>query len=131
MNGMDSSTAAGRGPRIGRPNLPAIVSLEIRRVPFRAPSYRFVRSVLADAKEALAFDVELAGELPLDRDATPVLYVGAVELSHVESLGRRRYRFLALAREEASLRQGAPISLGWPGHKPHLETKFQFAGGTY
>jgi hypothetical protein len=106
--------------------LPAILSLAVQRVPFEPPSFRFIRSVLADVTEVLAFDVELAGVLPLDTDATPVLYIGTVELSYVEHVGKVSYRYVALPEQEELMRAGAPVSLGWPGEKPHHETRFHF-----
>lgn len=128
MNGTDSSTAPDPQSPVRRPYLPAIVSLRVERIPWEPPRYEFVESVLADVKEALAFDVELKEELPLDRGATPVLYVGSVELSAVEAMGEMRYRFLAFPAEEEAMRRGAPISLGWPGENPHPETLFRFEG---
>ena len=126
MNGTDSSTASGPGRRTPRPYLPRIVRLVIERVPFEPPSYKFVQSAYADLKEALAFTIQVTGELPLERDATPVLYVGTVELSHAESLGEHRYRYLAFPAEEEAMREGAPITLGWPGERPHAETRFRY-----
>ena len=52
--------------------------------------------------------------------------VGTVELSHVEHLDKTSYRYLALPEEEELMRAGAPVSLGWPGEKPHHETRFHF-----
>jgi hypothetical protein len=126
MDSSDSGSAQARGPRSRRPPLPEIISLAVERVRVEPRSYKFVRSVQEDAAEALAFTVELKGELRLDVDATPVLYVGDVELSQGESLGGARYRFLAFAAEQKSLRADAPISLGWPGHKPHVQTRFRY-----
>ncbi len=126
MDSSDSGAAQARGPRPGRPPLPEIISLTLERVRVEPRSYKFVRSVQEDAAEALAFIVELTGELRLDVDATPVLYVGDVELSQGESLGKARYRFLAFAAEQDAMRAGAPISLGWPGHKPHQQTRFRY-----
>jgi hypothetical protein len=126
MNNTDSSAPQGRGPRVRRPELPEIVSLTIERVPFKRPSYKFVRTAYPDTKEALAFNIEVKGDLRLDMDATPVLYVGEVELTHSESLGERRYRFLAFPADEEAMRPEAPIALGWPGHKPFQQTRFRY-----
>ena len=126
MDSSDSGAAQARGPRNRRRPLPEIVSLRVERIRVEPKSYKFVRSVQQDAGEALAFTVELKGELRLDVDATPVLYVGDVELSQGESLGKARYRFLAFAAEQTAMRADAPISLGWPGHKPHPQTRFRY-----
>jgi hypothetical protein len=126
MDSGDSGAAQARGPRVGKRPLPAIVSLTLERVIVEPRSYKFVRSVQEDAREALAFVITVKGELRLDVNATPVLYVGDVELSQAESLGDGRYRFLAFPAEQKDMRAGAPISLGWPGHKPHQQTRFRY-----
>lgn len=126
MNSADSSTPRDPGRRGRRPDIPDIVSLTIARVPFTRPSYEFVRTAYPDAAEALAFTIEVKSEFRLDRNATPVLYVGDVELTHSESLGEHRYRFLAFPADERAMRPEAPISLGWPGHRPHQQTRFRY-----
>jgi hypothetical protein len=126
MNSTDSTAPRGPGRRVGRPDLPEIVSLTIERVPFRRPSYKFVRTAYPDTKQALAFNIEVKSAFRLDTDATPVLYVGDVELTHSESLGERRYRFLAFPADENAMHLEAPISLGWPGHRPHRQTRFRY-----
>ena len=126
MNSTDSTAPLGPGRRVRRPDVPEIVSLTIERVPFQRPSYEFVRTAYPDTRQALAFNIEVKSEFRLDRDATPVLYVGDVELTHSESLGERRYRFLAFPSDENAMHLEAPISLGWPGHKPHQQTRFRY-----
>jgi hypothetical protein len=128
MDSSDSGAAQPRDPRTSRPALPEILSLAVERVRVEPRKYKFVESVLADEREATAFTIEVKGTLRLDMNATPVLYVGEVELSACEQLGDGRYRFLAFAKEQKAMRAGAPISLGWPGHKPHPETRFRYEG---
>lgn len=127
MNSADSEAKEKRGPRTQRRYLPDIVALEIHRVSVRPPKYRFVDSVYADVTEALAFEVEIDGELRLDQAVTPVLYVGDIGLSELERVEGNRYRFLAFPEQERQLKEGAPIRIGWPGQAPESrETKFRF-----
>jgi hypothetical protein len=126
MDSTDGGAAQPRGRRIRRQPLPEILSLTVERVRVEPRTHKFVRSVQEDTREALAFTIDVNGELRLDVNATPVLYVGDVELSHGESLGKGRYRFLAFDSEQKAMRAEAPISLGWPGHKPHPQTRFRY-----
>jgi hypothetical protein len=124
---IDTEAREPRGPRIPRRFLPDIIGLTIERVPFEPPQHRFVESVYADYREALAFTIEIEGEFRLEQAVTPVLYVGDVEISHVERFGRGRYRFLAFEDEERQMRSGAPIALGWPGQpREKRETPYRF-----
>jgi hypothetical protein len=127
MTQNDSQPAEPRRPRVPKRFLPDIVGLSVTRIPFKPPESRFVRSVYADYKEALAFTVDLSDELRLDQDVTPVLYIGDVPVSHAEDLGKRRVRFLAFPDAERKMKPGAAIAIGWPGlPSQKRETKFRF-----
>nr|AHZ89320.1 hypothetical protein [uncultured bacterium 'pool 3 contig00022'] len=111
----DRGSQEPRAPSVPPRNLPSIVDLEIKRVPFRAPPHRFVESRYADYDEALEFAVEIEGEIDMERAVTPVLLVGDVEVSYLEALGNRRYRFLAFPPEEKGMEEGDTVALAWPG----------------
>ena len=128
MNGNDSTTTPPPPSGGRRPKLPKIVSLKVERVKYEPPSFKFVKSIHEGVEDAIAIVIEVDAPLLLARDATPVLYVGELELSHAEHLGGTRYRYLAFGSDEKGLRSEAPVSLGWPGEKPHQQTQFRFKG---
>jgi hypothetical protein len=128
MSQTDSQPPQPREPRIPPRYLPDIVGLKIERVHFEPPKHRFVRSVYAEYREALAFVLDIRGDLRLDQNVTPVLYVGDVEVSHAESVDRYCVRFLAFPDEERRMKPGASIALGWPGLPlEKRESKFIFS----
>jgi hypothetical protein len=85
MNGMDSSTAAGRGPhQAAVPARHRVTQNRARSI--QGASYRFVAPYSRTRRRPWPSTSSSWVSCRSDRDATPVLYVGAVELSHVESL---------------------------------------------
>jgi len=97
------------GPRF---ELPKLVEVAIRRVPFEAPRHRHFRSRLSEFKEAIEFRVRTDRPLNLSTAVTPVLFIGDVILTEGEQVGRTTYTFLAF--EQGPLAPGAPISLAYP-----------------
>lgn len=61
--------------------------------------------------EAIEILVHTTGEFPI-RALSPVLFIGDVKIAHYEREGENTYRFYAYNPDE--LKEGAPISLGWP-----------------
>ncbi|EHK53364.1 hypothetical protein MAXJ12_30697 [Mesorhizobium alhagi CCNWXJ12-2] len=126
MTDTDSSNATPQRPRL-RDRLPALLDLRIERIPFTPQKYRFVRSALAEVDEVIAFRVRLDGALPRTMDATPVLFVGQVELPDVEDGEKGHYTFIAFPKDWQRLEKGAPIALGWPGMGPETRSKFRYS----
>ena len=123
----DAETREPAGPEIPERSLPEIVELVIERVPFEPPRYELIDSVYADFKEAVAFNIVIDDEIRVDQAVTPVLYVGEVEVSHLEGSGENRYRYLAFQDEERQMRGGDSIALGWPGLPAEKrETQYRF-----
>lgn len=126
MTDADSAGESRRGPLL-RGRLPAVLDLAIKRVPYRQPRLKFVKSARSTVKEVVAIDLRLDGPLPVDRNATPVLHVGRTEITHVERGDKSGYlRFLVFPEEQERLEDGAPIALGWPGRGPDTKAPSQF-----
>jgi hypothetical protein len=131
MSDTDSERPPRRQQPSPRPALPEIVELTIERIPFEPPRYRYVRSAYDGSYEALAFTVRIKGRIDVTRDVTPVLYVGNIGLSHVETLGDGRLRFLAFETEERQFVADAPIAFGWPGEGARREAAKQESRFSY
>ncbi len=89
--------------------------------------YVATRPVLA--REAVEILVRTDGPLPV-RAWSPAIFVGEVPVVAYEIGQPNSYRFFAY--DMAALREGAPISLGWPQF-PARKVKTQFVfrlGGT-
>jgi hypothetical protein len=106
-------------------NLPDVVDIAIRRVPFTARRYKHFRSALARHKEAVEFMVRLSGPVPI-RALGPALFVGDVSVSEAEAVEDKLYRFLAF--DIARLKAGAPITFGWnnASESQRKDTGFRF-----
>jgi hypothetical protein len=112
------------GPR-PKWELPEILDIRIRRVPFEPPKLRNFTSALAVYKEAMEFLVHTSGPVPA-RALGPALYVGHVQVFGGQRVDDHLYRFLALDFDR--LEPGAPISWGWI-NSPEAErqsTRFRF-----
>jgi hypothetical protein len=107
------STDAGSPITPRRPfglDLPRILKLTIRRVPFEAPKLLHFESSLAKYSEAIEFVAEVEKSLPV-RAYGPALFVGDREIHQSEVTDKNRIRFLEF--EPDSLKPGEPISWGW------------------
>jgi hypothetical protein len=106
-------------------NLPEIVDIKVRVVPFRPREYKYFRSALADYKEAVEFLVRLNGPIPM-RALGPALFVGDVQVSEAEAVDEYLYRFLAF--DSKRFKRGAAIAWGWNNAtKPERQpTNFRF-----
>ena len=124
----DDSGALEPKPPIVRPSeLPIIVDLRILRVPYEATQYEFVDSIYADVRETLAFEVVVEGEIRSDQATAPALFIGEVQIMHIEKLDENLYRYRAFPDEEERMVAGAPIGIGWFGFpQERNETKFLF-----
>ncbi len=65
-------------------NLPEVIDIQIRRVPFEPPKLRNFKSALADYKEAVEFLVRTSGPIPA-RALGAALFVGGQQ--HIPLLG--------------------------------------------
>lgn len=124
----DSGALEPRQPGVTPTRLPTILELQIVRVPYEAPHYEFIDSIYADVTETLAFDVVIEGEIRDDQAVAPALYVGEVQIMHIEKLDENAYRYRAFPDEEERMEDGAVISVGWPGlPQEKVETEFRYS----
>jgi hypothetical protein len=111
-------------------SLPEILKLTIERTPYEPKRYRFAKSAYAEFTEAVAFILELSDDLPVDRATSAALYVGDQQITDLEKLGKRSYRFLVFGKRERLLEKGAPIRLDWPDapeeRREKRETKYYY-----
>ena len=108
-------------------HLPEILSIEASKVKYPQPRlyYTGPRPVLA--REAVEILVRTAGPFPV-RAWSPAIFVGEVAIVEYETVRSNLYRFLAY--DITSLREGAPISLGWPQlPKQKVKTRFVYRLG--
>jgi hypothetical protein len=94
--------------------LPEILKLTIERIPYEPKKYRFAKSAYSKFTEAVAFIVVLSDDLPVDRATAAALYVGDQQITHLEKLDEKHYRFVVFGQRERLLEEGAPIYLDWP-----------------
>jgi hypothetical protein len=106
-------------------DLPEIVDIKIRYVPFAPREHKHFRSTLADRQEAVEFLVRVSGPIP-SRALAPALFVGDVQVFESEAMGENVYRFLAL--DPARLNRGAAIGWGWLNtpRRERKSTRFRF-----
>ena len=105
--------------------LPQIVTIRMRRIPYQAPKLVHFKSSLSRHKEAIEFIVETDGVTPT-RSYGPALFIDDVEVRNSELVDPKTWRFLAFDPE--ALKPGAPISWGWmkdPKEK-RQRTKFTY-----
>jgi hypothetical protein len=95
--------------------LPEIRSLTIERVRYRSPRRHAVAGEVVEFDEGVEITLETNGEIPI-RALSPALHVGSTELAENEQVDATSYRFFVL--DEAAVRSGDPITLGWAGHPP-------------
>ncbi len=102
--------------------LPEITAVEIKRVRFDQPVrfYREGRQVSMSA--AVELLVRTAAALPV-MALPPVLFVGEIKVDEYALVGQNAYRFRAY--DIGRLKNGAPISLGWP-YAPRTKVPSRF-----
>ena len=123
---MSTDSGSPIAPRPAFPlDLPRIVSLKIGRVRFESPQLEHFKSSLSGHKQAIEFIVETDGVVPI-RAYGPALFVGNVEVSNSELIGKNTWRFLHF--EPESLKPGSPISWGWmkDPEQQRLRTEFRY-----
>ncbi len=98
--------------------LPKITDIETKRTRYTPAKYKFVQSAYAGYREVVELLVSYEGEFQISRALSPILFVGDVPVGESELLEGNRIRFLAFQPEQ--LKEGAPISVGWPG-RPDLQ----------
>ena len=123
------SPIAGREPF--STDLPRLLKLRMRRIPFQPPELEHFTSSLSRYKEAIEFIGETDGPVPV-RAYGPALYVGDVEVNQSERLDETTWRFLAF--EDEGLKPGAPISWGWVKDpetaRQRTQFRYELEGGT-
>ena len=97
-------------PSVPNLELPEVLDIQIRRIPFKAPKLRNFESKLSKYTEAVEFLVRTGGPIPV-RALGPALYIGDVPVIDETKVEDTLYRFLAF--EIDALEPGAPISWGW------------------
>jgi hypothetical protein len=105
--------------------LPMIIDVKAVRVRYERPRVYYLNRQRREAREAVEIRVRTAERLPIS-SISPALFVGEVPLVEYEGAGPNVYRFFAF--EFAKLRQGDPISLGWPyspGRKVRSNFRYQ------
>ncbi|MGH8627802.1 MAG: hypothetical protein ACREYC_21845 [Gammaproteobacteria bacterium] len=109
--------------------LPQIVGVEAVRMRYERPRVYYADRQRREAREAVEIMVRTSEELPI-ADVSPALFVGEVPLVEYEGAGPNVYRFFAFQFEK--LREGDPISLGWPyspEHKVRTNFRYHVKGG--
>jgi hypothetical protein len=106
-------------------DLPEILGIQMRRIPFEAPKHTHIPSALAAYTEAIEFLVKTNRPIPA-RALGPALFIGEVQASATGLIEDNLYRFLAFDLD--SLHQGDVISWGWmtAPKEERQETKFRF-----
>ena|SRR2546428_13962251 len=102
--------------------LPMIIDVKAVRVRYERPRVYYLHRQRREAREAVEIMVRTADRLPIS-SISPALFVGEVPLVEYEGAGPNVYRFFAF--EFAKLRQGDPISLGWP-YSPERKVRTNF-----
>jgi hypothetical protein len=112
-----ASDQGSRRPDPKRPDfqLPELVDVRIRLVPYNPPRHRNFESELPAREQAVELVVTTDRPIPI-RALGPVLYVGRAVVTESEPLEENVYRFLALDPE--TLEEGRPITLAWSGEPP-------------
>lgn len=108
-------------------SLPTVIGVKAVRVRYKRPRVYYLRRQRREAREAVEIMVRTADRLPI-ASISPTLFVGEVPLVEYEGAGPNLYRFFAF--EFTKLRQGDPISLGWPYFPERkVRTKFRYQPG--
>ena len=107
-------------------DVPEVSDVKTQRKNYRPRKPRNFDSPIEPVKNAVEVVVTLESPMPI-RAMAPVLYVGDVQLTESEALGKEglQIRFWCFDQEE--LVDGAPIHIGWlgsPRDKRKLKYKF-------
>ena len=120
----DSGSRAPDRPSPDLWKLPEIETLRIDRVRYKKPRKHTVAGRLVEHDEAIEILVKTKGDIPV-RALSPALDIGATQVVENEVAGEMTLRFFVT--DEAALRDGAPITLGWAGQAPPRgKAKFQY-----
>ncbi len=93
-------------------DLPDILDIQIRRIPYEPPKLRNFRSVLAEYSEAVEFIVRTSAPVPV-RAMGPALFIGDTMVIESQEIEKNVYRFLAFNVDNLVI--GSSISFGWIG----------------
>jgi hypothetical protein len=126
----DSGSRPEQRPQADLWKLPYIQELTIRRIKYSPPETKYIKSPLARYNEAVEFTVTVDEPFQA-RAVTPILYVGDEPVTEALATDHKTvYRFLAFEFER--LKEGAPISIGWPGQaEPREKTGFEYSLGEH
>jgi hypothetical protein len=111
----DSESKLPAPPRRDLWTLPRIEELKIERVRYRVPRQHMVGGREVAFEGGVEILVQTDGEIPI-RALSPALFIGSAEVAENEQVEARLHRFFVL--DEAALRPGASITLGWVGQAP-------------
>jgi hypothetical protein len=104
--------------------LPKIIAVHIARVRYRQPQYHVIQHKMTPVETAVEVVIQTTEPIP-ERALSPALFIGEEILIESEPAGHLRYRFYAF--EEARLKEGAPIALGWTmSNSPKVESDFRY-----
>ena len=124
----DSGTGAPRPAPPDLWRLPRIVKLRIERVRYARPRRHVQAGRVVEVAEGVEIFVETNGEIPV-RALSPALYVGTTEVAEHDRVGESQSRFFV--PDEAALRDGSPITLGWagvPGRRVRTSFRYRAPG---
>lgn len=104
--------------------LPEVLRVDAVLVRYREPKVRYIGRKSVKYREAVELIVRTSGEFPA-RAFSPALFIGDEAIIDYEVVGENLYRFYAF--EFKKLKEGAPISIGWPQFpKQKKDTKLRF-----
>lgn len=109
-------------------NLPEILEIRIKRIPFKPHRLQNFKSALSEYKEAVEFLVRTSGPIPA-RGLGPAIFVGDVQVIESQQVSDNLYSFLAF--DIKRLKPGEPIRWGWintPKEQQQM-TKFRYEIG--
>lgn len=128
---MNTEFSQTNTPEGNPPLLPQILGVEAVLVRYDRPRVYYAGRQRREAHEAIEIMVRTSHEFPI-ADVMPVLFVAETPIIEYVGISPNLYRFFAF--EFQSLKEGAPISLGWlhsPQRKVRSNFVYQVKGGPF